>query len=422
MDANGREYVENKLKSINLNVSKFAEKRLHGLDGLWGFDVNPLRGKEYLSDAVQLAVELFNYLCDAHGHIIDMVNAKPDVTRRGNVTHIVYNQLLPLKAMDGYLNEASTIWAIYIKPLNDAVRMSKLSGYSEKVVLCFVNHYKRGSSPVGHHGYALKQIIDGIAQCFLQGDGPNCVSYYSEDQVAGSKNYSEVYIVPYSEFAEFAEVRNGIRMDYSINIPAQDMFENALDLKHLIECLCNRIMGQEEMLTNENMIVWCWEMVRALKATMYDFFGIRGYSPTYTTINPREILIQTKSLRIRLDGLMPHRPKGNTRNAVKMQLELPWSIIKRYKHKIFEKPANYVICFVHHYGPGSRLVDHDNLDTQPYYEMIASNMNCIQKRAFGVFMDAVTDDENTYSEIFIVPAEKFQGLESLQNMEWYKGL
>lgn len=124
---------------------------------------------------------------------------KVEVTFNDDITHISFDNLLPLRTKGYTLNERDTIRRVYLKPLSNAEKRER---YTTKVVMCFVHTFEEGAAMIDHDNFEAKPVIDAIASMYLFDDSPRYVSYYMDYKV-GKKSKTDIYLVPESRFVDF---------------------------------------------------------------------------------------------------------------------------------------------------------------------------------------------------------------------------
>lgn len=393
----------------------------------------------HFRNAAQKSVELYNAICNVtsqlfpriYCRVLNLVSTHPKIERNANVTRIIYDKLLPIRMPDYYLHEAETIREVYCRPIHDIncemIKSGMSIKYSQKVVICFMHHLAAGSYPMGEHAYATKQIIDCLTLCFLYNDGPESVSLYTQEIIEGVDNYSEIYIVPFDEFTEFIKRWKRNEKGHRFNETIRDRSKMVKQLARDAELLITEsiLAPVEEFLVAaeesdhaaafeciSEMIKGSACLVASIKMVMHQF-GIRFIRFKVAHESPKaKIIAREGCIQIRLEYRLPHRMKGNTCN---MQLDFPYLSVNGLDKMICDMDrsnsdfvdSDYVVCFLHHYGSGARMVDHDNIETLPYYDLVTRYLPEYKRNACGVYMDAIVDENNTYSEVIIMTEREF---------------
>lgn len=389
---------------------------------------------QHFQNAIQRSVELYNavrnmarQLSPQMDNYLGQITAtKPKIEQTGNITRIVYDKLLPALLPDCYLHETDTIRDAYCEPIfelnQEMLKKGQNIEYSRKVVICFTHHLMDGFYPMGHHAYAIKQIIDCLALCFLRDDAPDFVALYTQEIIGGAQNYSEISIIPQEEFAEFAGKFERVAFDSCINDSIRDRKSMVSELAEEVKTLTalSILPSAKEFLASANRadskaaceclleIIKCSAFLVELIKTVMHQFGVKFITSDSHFERP-EAKVETMEggVKIRFAERMFHRKKGNTCN---LQIAFPYLYVEELDEAIhgMDQPGlTYVVCFLQHYGPGSRLVDHDNIETFPYYDLATRYLPEHKQNACKVYMDSVRDANGTYSELLIMTDDVF---------------
>ena len=128
--------------------------------------------------------------------------------KNGDIIEIIFPCLLPKRVKyedKKNLIELKRVSLMYGKALLDYFLNNEIR-YSEKVVLCFIHHYKTKSLVKDHDNFNLKMIIDYIAVTALIDDSAEYCSHYMDYVIDETKeDYSTVYIVPENKFTDFLQ-------------------------------------------------------------------------------------------------------------------------------------------------------------------------------------------------------------------------
>ena len=121
--------------------------------------------------------------------------------------HIVFDKLLPKrpKSVKNYQTEKfENIKKTYIKPILDFMKDKRVFIYEEKAIVVFIHHFANEHTVRDHDNFEVKFIIDCLAAYTLIDDSAKYLSQYM-DYVMDDKDYSEIYLMPYSKFYNFIE-------------------------------------------------------------------------------------------------------------------------------------------------------------------------------------------------------------------------
>lgn len=137
---------------------------------------------------------------------IEAFSVKASVSREGEVTHIVFDKLIPKRLKSGYDN-SHYIWDQFRNALYTAVdelrkEGGKIDFYGGRVVLCYIHCFSKARL-TDYDNINTKPVTDAISACFLKDDSPKHVAKY-EDYKIGTSDHTEVYLVPVERFPVFA--------------------------------------------------------------------------------------------------------------------------------------------------------------------------------------------------------------------------
>lgn len=169
----------------------------------------PLINKEF-GDLIRSSVEFTNSIklmaieenCEfgIDNGLADIVKVKVEYI--DDITHIMYDNHLPLRTKGYTLNERDIIHRVYLKPMETKIIDSSAKRYHEKAVLCFIHTYTKDNHVVDHDNYEVKPFKDAIAAVFFADDSPYFVADYHDYKI-GEQNRTDIYIVPETQFASF---------------------------------------------------------------------------------------------------------------------------------------------------------------------------------------------------------------------------
>ncbi len=157
------------------------------------------------------SIQLFYGIEDNHYDFYDkeFVDAT-DITKTDNILHIKYPVLLPKKFKEdkqtGSYNKR--IKYTYTAAIADYFKNHKeeIKEYKEKVVLFIIHHYPSELCVKDHDNYSLREIINCLSTYILVDDNAKWLAHY-QDYIIDGNEYSEIYIVPDSQFIEFLKRR-----------------------------------------------------------------------------------------------------------------------------------------------------------------------------------------------------------------------
>lgn len=126
-----------------------------------------------------------------------------------HVLHIILPDLIPLRPRLNQGNYAlknnvdfDYIRSSYSDAFLQEFRKGKFRTYSQKVVIFYVNYYKRNEMIRDHDNLDSKIITDIITQHLLIDDDPTCVSTFM-DFSYGKFDHTEAYVIPEEYFPNF---------------------------------------------------------------------------------------------------------------------------------------------------------------------------------------------------------------------------
>lgn len=134
---------------------------------------------------------------DELGRIIDASYEKD-----GDITKITINSLLPVRIKGYHVYERETLEKIYLAPLIKLMHENRAVMYREKVVICFIHYFGKGSRLIDHDNFEIKPFVDAIASVLLVDDNPAFLSYYMNHRMSETDK-TEIYLVPEREFSSF---------------------------------------------------------------------------------------------------------------------------------------------------------------------------------------------------------------------------
>lgn len=123
-----------------------------------------------------------------------------------NVFHIVFDSLLPKKPKtieNNMLNQYKIVRARYLNAFTEYFKDKRYAVYDKKAVICFIHHFSTEHNVRDHDNFEIKFIIDALATYLLVDDSSKYCSHYM-DYVLDKKDYTEIFVVPISHFAIFA--------------------------------------------------------------------------------------------------------------------------------------------------------------------------------------------------------------------------
>ena len=336
------------------------------------------------------------------------------IEKKGSITHFVFDGLLPIRYF--YARESSCVRDLFQNPVRKALQEARADGrvrvYDGKVVLCFVNYFANGEVTVDHHGFEVKPVIDCLRQFLFRDDDPGHVAIHSRCISGAERTHSELFIVPFAEFPDFAA-------DFAAGSEEcrTESAGNQKTIKETIAEDARRIHETSELfvetLERENwdevagyysrLLLDCGGLLERLKLSAYQE-GVGDADLEENALNAAASVIPLSAedgiKRYRLEGLMEKIAKGADKRKA----------IKRISPSLFPEIGSTtegtVISFIHHFGKCARLTDHDNFATVAYARGILRAMG---KDYADYYMDCVTEDEKDgFTEIFVTQRDKFE--------------
>lgn len=194
-------YVQSKTQKMYKEIEKIDEcKNLHDYDS----------SIDSYCSLIRLCVEMTNSIkkkaCeDCCKDDIDEELARTidaEYEKVGDITKITINSLLPVRIKGYHVYERETIEKIYLAPLINLMHENRAKMYREKVVICFIHNFGKGSRLIDHDNFEIKPFVDAIASVLLPDDNPEFLSYYMNHKMSET-DCTEIYLVPEREFRDF---------------------------------------------------------------------------------------------------------------------------------------------------------------------------------------------------------------------------
>ena len=123
----------------------------------------------------------------------------------GNILHIKLPELFPQHFRGGAMMEQyDNMRSRYVSSFDLHFKNNPFQRYKERVVVLYKSNYKMPSDIIDYDNFDLKQITDCISTYCLIDDNPSRMMAIS-DYGIGEEEYSEVYVIPMSQFGSFSK-------------------------------------------------------------------------------------------------------------------------------------------------------------------------------------------------------------------------
>lgn len=157
----------------------------------------------------------------------------------------------------------------------------------------------------------------------------------------------------------------------------------------------------------------CGELRNALQALFYSYEA-RGLSPRYVPlmeVPDFDISLTDGMMRIFMDALMPHPTKGS---VFYLHGKLDAALARYVADNRIPRPffrERCAVVFLHHYdlekNRKRQLRDYDNLERRCILNVLTRHVLVDDSPEQLVSMDLMTADQRDYTEICVMPMERF---------------